>query len=148
MGAKLKLVAPTAALTGDAETARYEIARIRSLARVWINATPEAQRRDVSALFVRRAFDRLGDLIEPDAKLNASLATPYGKLDSTARAMADSLGEAAAALPLSEAAFSLSSLYTVLLSAHDRGVLGAFYTPPALVGRLVALAEEAGVDWA
>lgn len=148
MGAKLKLVAPTAALTGDAETARYEIARIRSLARVWINATPEAQRRDVSALFVRRAFDRLGDLIEPDAKLNASLATPYGKLDSTARAMADSLGEAAAALPLSEAAFSLSSLYTVLLSAHDRGVLGAFYTPPGLVGRLVALAEEAGVDWA
>jgi adenine-specific DNA-methyltransferase len=148
MGAKLKLVASPAAVTIDPEAARYELARIRGLARMWITATPEPQRRDMSALFVRRAFDRLAALVEPDVNLNAPPTTPFGKLDATARGMADALGEAAAALPLAEAAHSLSSLYTVLLCAHDRGVLGAFYTPPALVGRLISLAEEAGVDWA
>ena len=148
MGAKLKLLAPPAAVAVDPEAARYELARIRGLARVWITATPEPQRRDMSALLVRRAFDRLVDLIEPDLKLNPPPTTPFGKLDATARGMADALGEAAASLPLAEAAHSLSSLYTVLLCAHDRGVLGAFYTPPALVGRLIALAEEARVDWA
>ncbi len=148
MGAKLKLVAPTAAPVIDPESARYELARIRGLAKVWITATPEPQRRDMSALLVRRAFDRLTERVAPDLRPNPAPATPFGKLDATARGMADALGEAAAALPLAEAAYNLSSLYTVLLCTHDRGVLGAFYTPPALVGRLVALAEEAGVDWA
>lgn len=148
MGAKLKLVPPQTAIVGDSESGRYELARIRGLARVWITTTPEPQRRDMAALLVRRAFDRLTARIEPELKTNPPLATPFGKLDATACVMADALGEAAAALPLAEAAYNLSSLYTVLLCAHDRGVLGAFYTPPALVGRLVALAEEAGVDWA
>lgn len=148
MGAKLKLVAPSATAIADPESARYELARIRGLARVWITATPEPQRRDMSALLVRRAFDRLCGLVEPDLKSNLALSTPFGQLDATARGMADALGEAAAALPLAEAAYNLSSLYTVLLCTHDRGVLGAFYTPPALVTRLVGLAEEAGVDWA
>jgi adenine-specific DNA-methyltransferase len=148
MSAKLKLVARLEATAADPESARYEMSRIRNLARVWITATPEPQRRDMSALFVRRAFDRLAALVAPDLKPNTPLATPFGKLDSTAGGMADALGEAAAALSLAEGAYSLSSLYTVLLCAHDRSVLGAYYTPPALVGRLVALAEEAGVDWA
>lgn len=148
MGAKLKLVAPSATAMPDPESARYELARIRGLARVWIKATPESQRRDMSALLVRRAFDRLCEVVEPDLKSNPAPSTPFGQLDATARGMADALGEAAAALPLAEAAYNLSSLYTVLLCTHDRGVLGAFYTPPALVTRLVGLAEEAGVDWA
>lgn len=148
MGAKLKLVAPPTTVAVDPETARYELARIRGLARAWITATPEPQRRDMSALLVRRAFDRLVALIDPEMKGNTPPTTPFGVLDATARGMADALSEAAAALPLPEAAYSLSSLYTVLLCAHDRGTLGAFYTPPALVGRLIALAEEAGVDWA
>lgn len=147
MAAKLKLVAPPTAGRVDPETARYELSRIRGLARAWITTTPEPLRRDMSALLVRRAFDRLTALVEPELKANTPPMTPYGALDTTARAMADALGEAAAALPLSEAAYSLSSLYTVLLCAHDRGSLGAFYTPPALVDRLIVLAEEAGVDW-
>lgn len=148
MSTNLKLVVRPLATEVEPEVARYELARIRTLARVWITATPEPQRREMSAVFVRRAFDRLALLVEPDLKLNTPPATPFGLLDSTARGMADTLGDAAAALPLEEAAYSLSSLYTVMLCSYDRGTLGAFYTPPALVGRLIALAEEAGVDWA
>jgi adenine-specific DNA-methyltransferase len=41
----------------------------------------------------------------------------------------------------------LTSLYTTLLPGKERSALGAFYTPPALVQRLLDLASEGGVDW-
>lgn len=147
MGARLKLATPTTSPGKDAETARYEMTRVRGLARAWITLTPEPQRRDVAALFVRRAFDNLAERIAPDVALNPPFVTPYGELDASARGMADALGKAAASLPLTEAAHGLASLYTVLLPGHDRSALGAFYTPPALVERLIELAEEAGTDW-
>ena len=95
MGAKLKLVAPTAAPVIDPESARYELARIRGLAKVWITATPEPQRRDMSALLVRRAFDRLTERVVPDLRPNPAPATPFGKLDATARGMADAAADGA-----------------------------------------------------
>lgn len=148
MSVRLKLVPLRGETVRDPEAARYEAARIRALARAWITQTPEPRRRDMAALFVRCAFDRLAAITEPDLRANPPFTRPFGKLDASARGMADALGEAAAALPLPEAAHSLASLYTVLLPGHDRGALGAFYTPPALVGRMIALAEEAGIDWA
>jgi adenine-specific DNA-methyltransferase len=147
MIAKLKVV-PQQALAADPAVARYELARIRPLARAWITQTPEPQRRDTAALFVRRAFDRLKDLTAPDAPIHPPFAVPFGALDAGGRSLADALGGAAAELPIAEAVDSLSSLYSVLLPSHDRSTLGAFYTPAALVNRLVELAEEAQVDWA
>lgn len=147
MAAKLKLVSPDLPAPMQAEDARYEVARIRGLARVWITHTPEPQRRDVAALLVRRAFDRLTTLVAPRLATHPPFVVPYGTLDASARGMADALGDAASALPLREAAHALASLYTVLLTPHDRGALGAFYTPPALVDRLIDLADEAEIDW-
>jgi adenine-specific DNA-methyltransferase len=45
------------------------------------------------------------------------------------------------------AAYLIGTTYTVMLPDDYRGQYGVFYTPPALVERLLDLAEQAGVDW-
>jgi adenine-specific DNA-methyltransferase len=44
-------------------------------------------------------------------------------------------------------AYAIGTLYTALLPKAFRARHGIFYTPPALVECLLAMAEEAGVDW-
>lgn len=61
--------------------------------------------------------------------------------------MARAVGEDAAALPLAEGLHFVTSLYPAMLPEKLRGELGAFYTPPCLVERLLDLAEENGVRW-
>ena len=50
-------------------------------------------------------------------------------------------------MPITEAVYFLTGLYTTLLASRERGALGAFYTPPALASRLLDMAEEQGIDW-
>jgi adenine-specific DNA-methyltransferase len=83
----------------------------------------------------------------PGFKLSRPFATPHGKLDASALKLAEAIGHQAYSLPILEACYYLTGLYTALLPAHHRGTLGAFYTPPALANRLLDLATEAGVDW-
>lgn len=52
-----------------------------------------------------------------------------------------------APLPVAEAAYHLSLLYTSLLRPEWRAKLGAYYTPPSLADRLLDQAEAAGFDW-
>ena len=74
---------------------------------------------------------------------------PSGTIGRIARADAHAaqLGRSAAAMPDAAAAFVLSSLYASMLPAAYRSAHGVFYTPPALVDRLLALATESGFDW-
>jgi adenine-specific DNA-methyltransferase len=55
--------------------------------------------------------------------------------------------EACALLPAPEAFFQLGELYTSLLPSDYRTRHGIYYTPPALVGRLLDLVEAHGIDW-
>lgn len=57
------------------------------------------------------------------------------------------LGDAAAALPVDEAAYLIGSTYAAMLPREVRAKGGVYYTPPPLVTRLLDAAEEAGVDW-
>ncbi len=57
------------------------------------------------------------------------------------------LGEAFLVLPTQQAGFLLGQLYTALIPDSVRKSLGAYYTPPALVGRLLDLVKCCGVDW-
>src|SRR6185436_6702322 len=50
-------------------------------------------------------------------------------------------------LSVVEAAYLVSSLYTVLLPPEIRSSRGAFYTPPALAERLIDLVAGEGIDW-
>lgn len=57
------------------------------------------------------------------------------------------LAAAAGSLPISRAGFLLGQLYTSLLPDSLRKALGAYYTPPPLVERLLDLTDQSGFDW-
>ncbi len=69
-------------------------------------------------------------------------------LPAEAEAMAAQIGVLIADFPVEDAGFLIGSIYTVMLPSALRSSLGAFYTPPPLVSRLLDLAEEAGFDFA
>jgi hypothetical protein len=81
----------------------------------------------------------LGGLAPPPA------APPRDGDPAAARAAA--LGEAAAGLPPTVAAYLVGTVYTALLPPGHRSRHGVFFTPPPLVERLLDLVEEAGHDW-
>ena len=58
------------------------------------------------------------------------------------------LGDAFMALPHAQSGFLIGQLYTSLLPDALRKALGAYYTPPALVERLLELVSLIGFDWA
>jgi len=62
--------------------------------------------------------------------------------------LATEMAELARQLDVHMAAYLIGTTYTVMLPDEYRGQYGAYYTPPALVERLLDLAEEAGIDWA
>jgi adenine-specific DNA-methyltransferase len=69
------------------------------------------------------------------------------QLPRSARALARSMGEAASTLDPLAAAYLISVIYTAMLPDDLRSKLGAYYTPPPLAQRLVAMATRAGVNW-
>jgi adenine-specific DNA-methyltransferase len=74
-----------------------------------------------------------------------SLGTPPVK--PLSHVLAAKMGILARSLDMEMAAYLVGTTYTVMLSDDYRGRYGVFYTPPALVERLLDLAEQAGVDW-
>jgi adenine-specific DNA-methyltransferase len=144
-------MSPAAALpnfvSADLERQRFELARARQLARAWAETLPDPRRRDMAALFTRAAIDTYRLQARPHAKLSPPFALPYGQLDVAVAGLAHSVGREAAPLPISEAVYFLTGLYTTLLATRERGTLGAFYTPPALANRLLDMGEEQGIDW-
>lgn len=146
---KLKELTSPAAVPSavDLEASRYELARTRQLARAWANTLPEPRRRDLAALFTQTAIESFRLIACPDASLSAPFSQPYGSLDLSIEQLAKALGAEAAPLPIDEALYQLTGLYTTLLATRERSALGAFYTPPALVERLLDMAEERGVAW-
>jgi len=146
---KLQLAPSIQPETGsnDLETSRYKLTRTRRLARAWASALPEPRRRDLAALFTQRAIESYRNHASPSSELSTPFSTPYGELDLALEQLADALGQEAAPLPQAEALFQLTGLYTTLLASRERSAMGAFYTPPALVERLLDLAGEHGTDW-
>jgi adenine-specific DNA-methyltransferase len=84
----------------------------------------------------------------PDRFHAASPPTTVLDLPASVEAEAKALGYALAALPLIDANALLGRLYTLALPSAHRAAQGIFYTPSALVGRLLHKAEAAGHDWA
>jgi adenine-specific DNA-methyltransferase len=74
-------------------------------------------------------------------------AFDLAELPSSAQALADSIGKAAAQLDPETAAYQIGLAYTGMLPAEHRRAQGIYYTPPALTARLIAQATEAGADW-
>lgn len=78
------------------------------------------------------------------------IRTPPFSLDipnNTVLSLACATGASATAFPVLHAGYLISSLYTVMLPEEMRSTLGAYYTPPVLVERLMDMVTEAGFDW-
>lgn len=129
-------------------TLRDELSRARSLCRAWSGTVPEARRGDMAGLFTRKALEAFGTRVHPQLTFSPPLDRPFGKLDRAAAELARAVGEDAASLPLAEGLYFVTSLYPAMLPEKVRGQLGAFYTPPCLVQRLVDLSAETGINWA
>src|SRR5579883_309567 len=69
------------------------------------------------------------------------------ELPNTARAIAETMGEAASLLEPLAASYLISVTYTAMLPDDLRSKLGAYYTPPPIAERLVNMATRAGVNW-
>jgi adenine-specific DNA-methyltransferase len=122
--------------------ARIRCADLRHVAKAWAETLPDQRRAEAVASFAMAALDAYAQAVrtEDAAACPKTMGQPQAEL-------ARSAGVAAAPLPMAEALHWLTSLYSGLLPVEMRGRLGAFYTPPALVGRLLDQAEEAGLSW-
>lgn len=126
---------------------RQELAKSRQLARAWSDTIDETDREAYAFSLARRALEALAKGTRIPDSLCPSLTALGEALDEPATALAITIGEQAARLPLLEALHHVTSLYPTLLPAQERGERGAFYTPPALVNRLLDQAGEEGLDW-
>ena len=75
-----------------------------------------------------------------------SLATPV--LPKDAQRLAEDTGSLVADFPTEDAGYLIGSIYTVMLPPSLRSKMGAYYTPPPLVARLLDQVEAAGFDLA
>ena len=68
-------------------------------------------------------------------------------LPADVRRVAESIGALITEFPTEDAGYLIGSIYTVMLPDSIRSEMGAYYTPPPLVARLLDLAEAAGFDF-
>lgn len=68
-------------------------------------------------------------------------------LKRDAEVIAFALADGAVGLTVEEAAYLIGSTYAAMLPTEFRSDNGVYYTPPALVRRLLDAATTAGVDW-
>ena len=90
--------------------------------------------------FVWRQRQKLSKHELPLRKSPAALLVKFSGL-------IERLGQAFLLLPPAQSGFLLGQLYTALLPDTVRKSLGAYYTPPALVGRLLDLVTSCGFNW-
>lgn len=93
-------------------------------------------------------WDTLAKKQKSSIKMRAVPHTVYIEdIPCDARELAERTGELIAQFPAEDAGYLIGSIYTVMLPSAYRSELGAYYTPPPLVARLLDLAEKSGVDF-
>lgn len=115
----------------------------------------EAVKKDVSRLSVARAFctatlaaywtdARLSNGAKCDIRSHG-LTLPTLTADN--HRLAGKIGSLVASFPVEDAGYLIGSIYTIMLPETMRSDMGAYYTPPPMVSRLLDLSELAGADF-
>lgn len=99
-----------------------------------------ARKQDHQLLFARQFLAGLVQVFSP--------SSPPSPVLPITHPLAAEMGEIAKALDIEMAAYLIGTTYTVMLPDSYRGEFGVYYTPPALVERLLDLSEQNGIDWA
>jgi len=136
----------TVTAEGSDVGSRLSFAELRAELRVQAQAVSERMQltlaESLSIAAVQGYWERLTDTVPLREPPRVTRDLP-----STLAATARRLGDAMAQLPVAEAAYHLSLLYTSLLLPEWRAKHGVYYTPPSLADRLLDQAEAAGVNW-
>lgn len=150
MGARLRLTStPTSRRPEAARPAlpAERIEDVRAACRAHAHAQPEALQLDHARGVIAHALAAWWRKLEVNARLRPLPISPR-KLSDESLLLAERIAELAAELPLDDASFLLGRSYSTMLPASYRSANGVFYTPPAVVDRLLDNVENAGIDWA
>jgi len=137
-----------------AQESQRSLAEEAALLRIAVRRLAEAEKSAAARIrFARRV---IAVALEAYWRQFAGTAAPrrpcFGPLEgrdlsTEATVLARSLGETAATADPIEAAYAIGRAYMAALPSDFRTRLGIYYTPPAIVERLLRLAEAAGVNW-
>lgn len=126
---------PGPAIQLDRQVARLLSAQLAFDARL-------AFARSFTAAVASRYMTRLG--LQPRPPFSGMATAP---LDAVAAAAAEQMSEGIGTGSVLEPVGLLGAVYTLALPDEYRAEHGIFYTPPALVERLLDMASAAGTDW-
>lgn len=105
-----------------------------------------AHARAFCAAVIGAYWDELAQRLNTTMKIRpVPLSLPTVAMD--VQKMAENTGRLVAEFPVEDAGYLIGSIYTVMLPASLRSEMGAYYTPPPLVSRLLDQAEAAGFDF-
>lgn len=123
----------------------------RVMAKAWAATIEERKRQQAAWAFIKLVIDEyvleLGRTSSSDIFITPPAIAITYELDAAAIELARTIGQESARLPQDFACHQIGTTYTLLVASATRSKLGMYYTPPALSGRLLAMAEEAGVSW-
>lgn len=133
----------------EAPALEPSIEPLKSRARALAASTPPKLRLAYAQSFVASVISHYWLKLSPRPSRTLRLAPSSlsRPLDREALAVAAALAELAAARPVEEAGYLVGSTYAGMLPEDYRSAHGVFYTPPAVVRRLLDSASAAGVDW-
>jgi adenine-specific DNA-methyltransferase len=120
----------------------------KAAARRLADATPLKLRVAYAQAFCAAVIARYWTNLQPRPCMNLRPAPiAPGPLTREALEVVEALAAASRELTLHEASYLIGSSYAMMLPAELRSDRGVYYTPPAVVERLLDAVTEAGVDW-
>lgn len=104
--------------------------------------------RSYCAYVIHAYWNRLSDQLDSKIQIKPVPAPiELTNIAIDAQQMAENTGRLIAEFPVEDAGYLIGSIYTVMLPARMRSEMGAYYTPPPLVQRLLDQAEASGFNF-
>jgi len=131
---------------------KYTLRTGRLMARTFAGSFEEKDREAIARTFTTAIVSSYWENVQEKSGFHLPLRDAFIlqrtiELPNATEALARSMGQAASALDPLAAAYLISITYTAMLPDNIRSKLGAYYTPPPIAERLVAMATRAGVNW-
>jgi hypothetical protein len=118
-----------------------------SEARAIASGFPDEARTKLGAALCASVLEFVWKRLQRSGKVAWDIRPPVCPPTAKYPGLVQRLGDAFMVLPPAQSGFLIGQLYTSLLPDVLRKALGAYYTPPALVDRLLEMISLTGFDW-